>query len=619
VNYLVLDCETTTKNKGNPFTPENKLCIVSYATAEESGYVKIEYDDEPYAAGLQFLQQLIGSHDLLVGFNFKFDLHWFRRYGLDFSGKRVWDCQLVQFYLGFQQRPYPSLDESCGEHKLQGKNGDRVREYWDRGVDTPEIPLDVLVEYGVNDAEITRSLFLSQHAAVLDRGNAFRSLVNLHNADLLVTQEMEWNGLPYDVERSLDLAAKIKADVIEIDRKLADTFGADWINWESPQQLSSILYGGNITRTRREQVGFYKSGQKIGQPRFKVVREEHAFRRLVDPVKGSQLEGGGWSVAEDVLRSVKPKHKATRDALDLLLHRSKLEKLRGTYYEGLPELISRMGWTGNCVHGSLNHVVTRTGRLSSSQPNLQNITAEVDKLFKSRFDGGMLVSADAKGLEWVCIVYLSQDEIGILEVTEGVDQHLENQARFGLPTKRVAKFFVFRLIYGGTAYTYTKDPDFTFVSTKEDFWQDVMDKFYDKYRGIKKTHVVWCQRVAETGRLVTPSGREFRFYRKDNGDLPRTQILNYPVQSFGADLMAIARVSLFRRMQVLGYRSLLINTVHDSIVLDIYPGEWYNISTLVNKVFADIPENFKKLYGKEFNLPMKCDIKRLDGEEIINV
>jgi DNA polymerase I-like protein with 3'-5' exonuclease and polymerase domains len=618
MNYLILDTETTTKNSGNPFDQSNRLCIISYATSKGAGWVKVEYDDEPYAQALSFIQSLVDESDLLVFFNAKFDLHWLRRYGINFVGKRIWDCQLAHFMLDYQRNPMPSLDDACMVAGVPGKSGNAVADLWDAGVDTPDIPLDVLTEYAVDDAIKTAAVYHWQVQAVKQKSRKFANLVALHNADLLVTQEMEWNGLLLDVDECHRKAEEIGREVADIDKQLSEFFGHDWINWGSSAQLSAIIFGGKLTHKWKEQVDVYKTGAKIGLPRYKWFQEEHEFPRLAEPAKGTELASGGWSTAEDHLRSLRPRRKSTRPILDLLLKRAELEKLRGTYYLGLPEILSTMGWKGNYLHGQINHVIARTGRTSSSKPNLQNIPAAVDKLFRSRFgELGQLVGFDAKGLEWVCIVYQSQDPVGIEEIKAGVNQHEMNRDRFGLPSTRVAKFFVFRLIYGGQAYAFTVDPDFSWVSDSKEFWQDVMDKFYEKYKAIDKVHVDWYNNAIYNGKFVTPSGREFIFTAKD-GEWKgvRPVILNYPVQSFGADLMAIARVSLFKRMQALDLKSKLINTIHDSIVLDIFNEEWYTISTLVKQVFDDIPKNFEKLFGESFNLPMKAEAKRLDGEEI---
>ena len=96
----------------------------------------------------------------------------------------------------------------------------------------------------------------------------------------------------------------------------------------------------------------------------------------------------------------------------------------------------------------------------------------------------MLIKVDAKGLEWRTAVELSRDKTGLQEILDGADQHEDNRVRFGLPTRLIAKTFLFRLIYGGSAFAYSKDFNFAKTSTEESFWQDVIDKTYEKYSGL---------------------------------------------------------------------------------------------------------------------------------------
>lgn len=114
--------------------------------------------------------------------------------------------------------------------------------------------------------------------------------------------------------------------------------------------------------------------------------------------------------------------------------------------------------------------------------------------------------------------------------------------------------------------------------------------------------------VVRDGKLVMPTGRVYTFRREEGKEWPRTQILNYPVQGLGADLMSIARVSLFKRMRKESLKSLLVCTVHDSIVVDAPENEAKTICRLMLDVFEDIPLNFKKLFGVEFNLPTRCEV-----------
>ena len=227
----------------------------------------------------------------------------------------------------------------------------------------------------------------------------------------------------------------------------------------------------------------------------------------------------------------------------------------------------------------------------------------------------MLLNIDLKGTEWVAVNWFAQDPIGCKEIRDGADQHSINQERFGLPNRTVAKVFVFRLIYGGTSFSYIHDPNFNWVSSSPRYWQRVIDSFYSKYEGIAKQHVAWMNEAIATSRLTMPTGRIYFFlpYRRPDGSLkwPRTKILNYPVQGLGHDLTTIARVSLYKRLQKQGGidRGIkFISTVHDSIVLDL-PHELLDfVRPIVTGVFDDLPVNFNKLFGVEFNLPIKFEL-----------
>ena len=224
----------------------------------------------------------------------------------------------------------------------------------------------------------------------------------------------------------------------------------------------------------------------------------------------------------------------------------------------------------------------------------------------------MLIQADAKALEWLVAVYLSQDETGIKEITANVDQHTDNQQRFGLPSRLIAKTFVFRLIYGGSAYSYANDNDFKDVSKSEKFWQKVIDEFYTKYKGLARWHESLMQEATTTGMLRMPTGRVYHYRPEERrGDLvwPRTTILNYPVQGTGADIMCIARVSFARRFLQGGISGKLISTVHDSIVVDVEDHEVDKVCKMIHSVFDDIPMNFKRIFGTEFNLPARCEVE----------
>ena len=225
----------------------------------------------------------------------------------------------------------------------------------------------------------------------------------------------------------------------------------------------------------------------------------------------------------------------------------------------------------------------------------------------------MLIEADASGLEVVAAAYLSQDPVLMKEIRDGIDIHSVNQERFKLPDRTIAKIFKFRLIYGGSCWSYANDKQFNWINSTPKYWQRIIDEYYEKYQGLRQWHDSLMDTVARTNQLVMPTGRVYTFepyWKRDQWVWPRTTILNYPVQGLGHDLVAIARVSAYKRLRG---KALFIMTVHDSIILDIDIDKnkylCYNVCEELKKVFNDIPKNFKRLFGCEFNLPMKAEIK----------
>lgn len=230
----------------------------------------------------------------------------------------------------------------------------------------------------------------------------------------------------------------------------------------------------------------------------------------------------------------------------------------------------------------------------------------------------MIIEADAKQLEWRVAVWLSQDQVGMEEILAGVDAHEDNRVRFKLLTRLIAKTFLFRLIYGGSAYSYANDPDFVATSNSVKFWDGVIEEAYKKYYGLAKWHKGLMTEATTTGQILTPTGRVYKYepkMKRGDWEWPRTDILNYIVQGMAAEFMAIARVTAYRRYQNEPWKNQVkfINTVHDSILIDANVDEgtieWYNICIWLEKVFEDIPANFYRMFKKEVNVPFAGEIK----------
>lgn len=225
----------------------------------------------------------------------------------------------------------------------------------------------------------------------------------------------------------------------------------------------------------------------------------------------------------------------------------------------------------------------------------------------------MLVQCDASQLEWRTAVQLSQDEVGLKEITEGADAHSLNQQAFDLPSRFIAKIYLFRTIFRGSGYAFANDPEFMHVSKSPEFWDDVGVKFYSKYWGLDACHKQWAELVVKGEPLSGPTGRQWTINMKrdqrGNLKIPWTVLSNYPVQGTGADVMMIARISFWRRLKASGLPALLVSTVHDSICVDCENKYVDQIIQLMYEVFDDLVENINKVFKCGWNVPLACECK----------
>ena len=380
---LTLDVETTISNTGHPFTKDNKLMLVGL---DGHRVYDIDYSADPNQESLKEIQVAVDSADVLIGFNIKFDLHWLQRYGIKFKDKRIWDCQLVEFMLRNQSNPYPSLNGTAEYYDL-GTKLDEVKEnYWKNGIDTDKIPLKILTDYLNQDVDLTYKVYEQQVKELeLPEHVNKKRLISLHNQDLLVLQDIEYNGLQYEYQHSITLGDELDEQISKLDRKLVEYHMFDHFNPSSNVHLSCLLYGGSIAYRVQEVAGVYKGGARMGEVKHKWVDKEFKLDRLFTPLPNTELKREGqYKTNDDTLQRLQGDEDAMK-VLQILLTRATLEKRRGTYYIGVPALSDTMGWSNNLLHGQLNQCVAKTGRLSSSKPNLQNFDSEIKSLFTTRY------------------------------------------------------------------------------------------------------------------------------------------------------------------------------------------------------------------------------------------
>jgi len=376
-NPIVLDVETSIYLKGHPFSTKNRLEMVVIGF---DGWTKT-YLPQQFT---QLIRELEKS-DFWITFNGKFDIHWIRR-ELGIVPKSVWDCQIAEFLFSDQLWKYPSLDESCEKRGLPRKLDVVKEEYWNKGIDTSEIPYDILRDYAIQDKESTLALFHEQvklfdgeHA---DKYKLFRAQCN----DLLVLQEIEYNGILYDVDNSLKAAHDLEEQIKKIDNTITQICQISFpFNHDSRQQISKLLYGGVIEEEFTAPIGVYKTGLRKGEVKMKKFQREHLLERIVEPLQGSEMKAEGiYATDEETLSALKAVGLAKK-VIKLLLERAKLAKMNSTYLQGWPNRIAEQDWQDNIIHSNLNQCVVVSGRLSSTKPNIQNPTKEAKQFCISRF------------------------------------------------------------------------------------------------------------------------------------------------------------------------------------------------------------------------------------------
>lgn len=372
---LAIDVETTTSNKGSPFDPRNILVTVSICNDD----IHEVFDVYRYPKLLDKVREICDNDRYWITFNGKFDIHWLRKAGIN-PPEQVWDVQLFEFFNSHQTWVMPSLNGVCEKWGRQLKP-DKIAEYWENNVDTLDIPVAELYEYALHDTRETWELFKLQIEQSMSWSKARRTLFNLQNQDLLVLEEMEFNGMPFDRNKSLKLAEENDKKIEELQKELNLCHNVPNFNWASNDHLSCLLYGGTILEKVRVPIGFYKTGSKQGEPRNKIEVREYKLPRRYKPLRGSELKKEGYySVDEKYLSLFGKGDKLIEGILEV----KKLNKDNSTYLRGLPELQDSL-LQKEKMYGTFNQCIAATGRLSSARPNLQNLSQSSQSCFVSSY------------------------------------------------------------------------------------------------------------------------------------------------------------------------------------------------------------------------------------------
>ena len=487
-----------------------------------------------------------------IGHNLKYDLKVLSNYNITVAGP-LYDTLIAHYlinpdrrhgmdilasnYLNYEPQ---SITELIGK---KGKNQGSMR----------DVPLEQQTEYAVEDADITFQLkqHFDQELAAAENGKLFHD-VELPLVEVLTAMEQE--GINLNTTFLKNLESELAVDINRLEKDIFAQAGEEF-NLASPKQLGPILF------------------EKL---------------KLVD--KPKKTKTGQYSTAEDVLSYLAKDHKIVADILEW----RSINKLQSTYVKALPEEINPKT---RRVHTVYNQAVAATGRLSSNQPNLQNIPIrtergqQVRKAFIPRDENHVLLAADYSQIELRIIAALSQDPAMVEAFQKGEDIHAATAAKiFGVALENVtreqrsnAKTVNFGIVYGVSAFGLSQQTNLNRSEAKE-----LIDAYYLTYPKLKAYMNEQVDFARENGFVETVLGR--RRYLKDinsqnavvRGAAERNAV-NAPIQGSAADIIKLAMIKIHRRMKSEDWKSKMLLQVHDELVFDVPKVEIDELTKMVKE------------------------------------
>lgn len=341
-----------------------------------------------------------------------------------------------------------------------------------------------------------------------------------------------------------------------------------------------------------------------------------------DSVQDASING--FSTDKDTIKKLIAQAKV-RNNLTAEVFLTKISRLNAvsTYLDSFIAGIKTWTRADGILHPTLNQTIAATGRLSATQPNTQNMPKgkfPVRKAITSRFKGGNIIEADFSGLEFRVAGEVSRDPQIIEDILNGKDVHKQtasiiNQCSTDDVSKDMrqgAKAFTFAPLYGGMG------------ANEPTHIQEYFKQFFRIYSGLAGYQKRLMDGVITNGIVKTPSGRQYFWpnaRRLKNGRCTNaTQVVNYPIQGFGSDVVQLCCVRALRMFRQQDLKSKLILTVHDSIVVDCFPGEEKSVAAVLTEAMTKAPEEIEKRWGYKFALPLDIEISKgpnwLDLEEL---
>jgi len=668
---LTLDVENTVTHRGgklhlDPFEADNKLVMVGCLTdVDEETLFRDTFDG---------VQEILDEATVLIGHNIVHDLLWLWECGFKYDGA-VFDTMLVEYVLQCGNKQPLSLEACANRYELATKKQDTMKEYFKNKVPIDEIPKQELADYLTADLKATQELSDVLYKKLNTKEySGLMNTVLLTNRVAVTLARIYQNGFTVDVAKLNEVRDEFEKEKAETEKRLTKQvtklMGDTPINLNSPEQMSWVIYsrkprdkvewantfspymdtkeykkqvkeksdivyktdaqqcagclgGGQVRKVRKNGVPFINTNRcdACNGSGYHFVPSTLVAGLKFSAPTAKWISANGFTVNKTNLLTLQgiARKNELHDAVSFLTDLQRLSAL-DTYLSSFVEGIITHTKPDGKLHVRLLQHRTATGRFSGADPNMQNMprggTFPVKKVFVSRWDGGKVLEADFAQLEFRVSAYLSQDGVAIEEVTTGFDVHSYTSKVItdaGQPTSRQdAKAHTFAPLYGATGFGRTKAE------------AEYYTHFTEKYQGIKSWHGRLAKEVISTGKITTPSGRQFVFpdvRRNAFGKVSHfTQIKNYPVQSFAtADIVPLILIQIENELSIL--KSCIVNSVHDSIVIDVHPDEIQKVIHVIKIVNSSMIRLIETEFNIKFNVPLLLESKIgdnwLDTKDVI--
>lgn len=545
VSFLALQDEFCFDTETDSVDPNNaELVGLSFAYVEgEAFYIPVPPDEEQARAILEHFREVFESEKITkIAQNIKYDLLVLKNYGIEIKGP-LFDTMLAHYlvspegrhsmdflaqqYLNYEPVPIEALIGKRGKSQGTMRN----------------VPVNDVVDYASEDADITLRLKKKLEAEI-KRDNLEKLLMEVETPLVPVLAAMEFEGIRVDKESLRELSLQLEAEGTAIERRVYELAGESF-NLSSPKQLGEILFGklNLLPNAKKTKTGQYATG-------------------------------------EEVLSKLAVDHEIARAILEY----RQVVKLKSTYVDALPLLINKR--TGR-VHTSYNQAVAATGRLSSTNPNLQNIPIrtergrEIRKAFVPRDENHVILAADYSQIELRIMASFSQDTSMIEAFRKGRDIHATTASKiFQVPLEEVtadmrrkAKTANFGIIYGISAFGLAQRLGIPRGEAKE-----IIDAYFAEFPGVKAYMDNSIQKAQKQEFVETVLGRR-RYLRDINSrnvtmrGFAERNAINAPIQGSAADMIKVAMIDVHRWMTDNQLKSKMLLQVHDELVFDAHKDE----------------------------------------------